>query len=145
MKNSGLLCFLSTLCTSAFAHPQTASSSGISPNFGKTSVPFGPNPSGCSKFEILVGECEPRPLVSSTNNSAARGTSEPGPFGVIAGDPLVKNVAAAIPDSRGYAVQVSTLHRSLRVNLQTDPTWCSTLQHFPQNLFPPASRTSSIV
>jgi hypothetical protein len=37
---------------------------------------------------------------------AARGTSEPGPFGVIVGDPLVKNVAAALPDTRGYAVQV---------------------------------------
>lgn len=39
--------------------------------------------------------------------SIARGTSEPGPFGVIVGDPLVKNVVAAMPTARGYAVQVS--------------------------------------
>jgi hypothetical protein len=36
----------------------------------------------------------------------ARGTSEPGPFGVIVGDPLVTNVVAAMPLARGYAVQV---------------------------------------
>jgi hypothetical protein len=36
----------------------------------------------------------------------ARGTSEPGPFGVIVGDPLIRNVVAAIPSARGYAVQV---------------------------------------
>jgi len=40
--------------------------------------------------------------------STARGTSEPGPFGVIVGDPLVKNVVGAMPGARGYAVQVNT-------------------------------------
>ena len=41
-----------------------------------------------------------------TDGIAARGTSEPGPFGVIVGDPLIKNVVTAIPSARGYAVQV---------------------------------------
>jgi hypothetical protein len=41
-----------------------------------------------------------------TYTSPARGTSEPGPYGVIVGDPLVKNVVAAMPGARGYAVQV---------------------------------------
>jgi hypothetical protein len=36
----------------------------------------------------------------------ARGTSEPGPFGSIVGDPLVKAVTVALLGSRGYAVQV---------------------------------------
>jgi hypothetical protein len=107
MKSATILYLLSALCSQAFANPQTASSSGISPNFGKTSVPFGPKPSGCSKFEILVGKSGHLFLVFYTHYSTARGTSEPGPFGVIAGDPLVKNVVAAIPDARGYAVQVS--------------------------------------
>jgi cutinase len=39
----------------------------------------------------------------------ARGTSEPGDFGVIVGDPLVRAVTASIPTARGYAVQVSVL------------------------------------
>jgi len=56
---------------------------------GKTPVPFGPKPAGCSAFEIWV----------------ARGTSEPGPFGVIVGDNLVAGVAKLVADSRGYAVQ----------------------------------------
>lgn len=45
-------------------------------------------------------------LGTLANGFLARGTSEPGPFGVIVGDPLVKNVVAAIPSARGYAVQV---------------------------------------
>jgi len=53
------------------------------------SVPLGPAPKGCSKYEIIV----------------ARGTGEPGPFGAIVGDPLVAAVTKAIPESRGYAVQ----------------------------------------
>jgi len=52
-------------------------------------VKLGPAPKGCSKFEIIV----------------ARGTSEPGPFGSIVGDPLVRAVDKAVPGSRGYACQ----------------------------------------
>jgi hypothetical protein len=36
----------------------------------------------------------------------ARGTGEPGPFGVVVGDLLVEAVTKAVPGSRGYAVQV---------------------------------------
>jgi len=53
------------------------------------SVPNGPAPKGCSKYELLI----------------ARGTGEPGPFGSIVGDPLVATVTKLLPDSRGYAVQ----------------------------------------
>lgn len=53
------------------------------------SIPHGPAPSGCAKHEILV----------------ARGTGEPGAFGVVVGDPLVNAVVDAVPGSRGYAVQ----------------------------------------
>jgi len=53
------------------------------------SVPNGPAPAGCSKYEILV----------------ARGTGEPGPFGSVVGDPLVRTVTRLLPGSRGYAVQ----------------------------------------
>jgi hypothetical protein len=49
------------LCVAALPSPQTADSKpkGISdllPGHGKDAVPFGPKPSGCSDFEILVGE-----------------------------------------------------------------------------------------
>lgn len=53
------------------------------------SIPYGPAPAGCAKHEILV----------------ARGTGEPGPLGVVVGDPLVNAVVEAVPGSRGYAVQ----------------------------------------
>jgi cutinase len=82
----------------------------IPASFGKTPVKLGPKPSGCSKFEILVGQLHTLILSFAFDQFlmvfAARGTSEPGPFGVIAGDPLVKNVVAAVPGARGYAVQV---------------------------------------
>jgi len=52
-------------------------------------IPFGPNPKGCSDFEILV----------------ARGTGEPGPFGVVVGDMLVQAITKEVPGARGYAVQ----------------------------------------
>jgi hypothetical protein len=45
-------------------------------------------------------------LPAFADDFVARGTSEPGPFGVIVGDPLVKNVAAIMQGTRGYAVQV---------------------------------------
>jgi len=35
----------------------------------------------------------------------ARGTGEPGPYGVVVGDMLVNAVAKAVPGARGYAVQ----------------------------------------
>lgn len=50
---------------------------------------------------------DPQDLISFLS---ARGTGEPGPFGTVAGDPLVAAVTAAIPDSRGYAAQVSECH-----------------------------------
>jgi hypothetical protein len=36
----------------------------------------------------------------------ARGTGEPGRFGSIVGDQLVRAVTSALPGSRGYAIQV---------------------------------------
>jgi len=54
-------------------------------------IPFGPVPKGCAKLEVIV----------------ARGTSEPGPFGMIVGDPLVARVKRDLKgvDARGYPVQ----------------------------------------
>lgn len=40
----------------------------------------------------------------------ARGTSEPGSFGLIVGDPLVAAVKRQVPGARGYAVQVLFLN-----------------------------------
>ncbi|KAF2672568.1 alpha/beta-hydrolase [Microthyrium microscopicum] len=69
--------------------PAAPKGKGIPKDFGKNPVALGPAPKGCSKYELIV----------------ARGTSEPGPFGLIAGDPLVARVTKKLPDSRGYAVQ----------------------------------------
>jgi len=54
-------------------------------------VPLGPVPKGCAELEVIV----------------ARGTSEPGDFGVIVGDPLVARVKRDLPgvNVRGYPVQ----------------------------------------
>jgi hypothetical protein len=49
MKSFALLAILGAVSA------QQPKGKGISPNFGKTAVPFGPKPSGCSAFEILVG------------------------------------------------------------------------------------------
>jgi len=59
-------------------------------DFG-ASVPLGKVPKGCAQFEII----------------AARGTSEPGEFGIIVGDPLVARVKRDMPGVtvRGYPVQ----------------------------------------
>jgi len=59
-------------------------------NFG-AAIPLGKVPTGCAKFEII----------------AARGTSEPGEFGMIIGDPLVARVKRDMPgvNVRGYPVQ----------------------------------------
>jgi len=80
----------------AYAHPQAKGSGtngssligGLLKSMGG-SVPFGPAPGGCSKYEIIV----------------ARGTGEPGPFGSVVGDALVRSVVKELPGSRGYAVQ----------------------------------------
>jgi hypothetical protein len=39
----------------------------------------------------------------------ARGTTEPGSFGIIVGDPLVKRVKAELPGCQAYGVQVRNL------------------------------------
>jgi len=58
-------------------------------DFGKP-VPFGKVPTGCAKYEVIV----------------ARGTSEPGEFGTIVGDPLIARVIKNLgKDARGYPVQ----------------------------------------
>jgi len=58
-------------------------------DFGKP-VPFGKVPTGCAKYEVIV----------------ARGTSEPGQFGTIVGDPLIARVIRNMgKDARGYPVQ----------------------------------------
>jgi hypothetical protein len=48
----------------------------------------------------------PREQNKLTSLFQARGTSEPGPFGFIVGDPLVAGVKKLLPEARGYAVQV---------------------------------------
>jgi cutinase len=55
-------------------------------------IKFGPVPKGCAKLEVIV----------------ARGTSEPGDFGTVVGDPLVARVKRDLPggEARGYPVQV---------------------------------------
>jgi hypothetical protein len=60
MKTFALLAILSAVGA------QQAKGKGVSPNFGKTPVPFGPKPSGCSAFEILVGPF-PIFLIHSSN------------------------------------------------------------------------------
>ncbi|KAF2670610.1 alpha/beta-hydrolase [Microthyrium microscopicum] len=59
-------------------------------------VPVNPKdvPEGCSDFEVII----------------ARGTSEPnsktnGKFGSIVGDPIMANLTAIMPNTRGYPVQ----------------------------------------
>jgi hypothetical protein len=65
----------------------------MSSSAGKNGVALGPAPKGCSAFEILV----------------ARGTGEPGSFGMIVGDGLVNRVKRLVPGARGYAVQVGLM------------------------------------
>jgi len=59
--------------------------------FSENGVPFGPAPKGCSTYEVII----------------ARGTFEPGSFGVIVGDPLIAAVKKTMGSEnvRGYAVQ----------------------------------------
>jgi cutinase len=59
--------------------------------FGENGVPLGPAPKGCSAYEVII----------------ARGTFEPGSFGTIVGDPLMRVIKKDMSgkDVRGYAVQ----------------------------------------
>jgi len=90
----------------AAPNPQTPKGSGNMPKLGTSPVAYGPKPSGCSAFEILVG----------------RGTSEIGRFGVIVGDPLVRSVSQAVPGARGYAVQYPADATSASVPTGTNDT-----------------------
>jgi hypothetical protein len=82
-----LLPLLATLPL-ALSAPQSLSQ--LMPGFGSFIIPPGPAPTGCNDYELIVG----------------RGTSEPGPYGVIVGDPLVAAVQKLLPGARGYSVQV---------------------------------------
>jgi len=64
---------------------------GLSAITSEGKVPLGPAPKGCATYEVMI----------------ARGTFEPGPFGVIVGDPLMQAVKREMrgENVRGYAVQ----------------------------------------
>ena len=55
-------------------------------------IPLGPIPTGCADLEVIV----------------ARGTTEPGPLGMVVGDPLVARLVRDMKSAkaRGYPVQV---------------------------------------
>jgi cutinase len=76
-----------TIISAANALPQSLSE--IMPGFGSFQIPFGPAPTGCNDYELIIG----------------RGTSEPGDYGVIVGDPVLERVQKSLPGARGYAVQ----------------------------------------
>lgn len=90
----------------------------VPPGHAKYPVPFGPKPTGCSDFELVIGEF-PFPTASCWRNNkscgtydwiyVARGTNETGPFGWVVGDPLVAGVGKQMNGTRGYAVQVGAL------------------------------------
>jgi len=65
--------------------------SGLSAISSQGKVPLGPAPKGCATYEVMI----------------ARGTFEPGPFGVIVGDPLMQAIKREMrgENVRGYAVQ----------------------------------------
>jgi hypothetical protein len=71
-------------------------------------MPNGPAPTGCSPYEMLIGRFLLYGHINSrhADPNVARGTGELGDFGFIVGDPLLKTVRQAIPEVRGYAVQV---------------------------------------
>lgn len=87
MKASTTFVALATLLGSTVALPQSKNPFDL----GAFGTAYGPAPKGCADFEIID----------------ARGTSEPGSFGLIVGDGIVNKVKYAIPGARGYAVQVS--------------------------------------
>jgi len=60
-------------------------------NFGSGKIPLGPKPSGCYPFELVI----------------ARGTSEPGAFGAVVGEPVLARVQQQMGKDkvRGYSVQ----------------------------------------
>jgi hypothetical protein len=130
-----LLIVLTAFRVRADPKPQIPRPSNM-PKLGQTPVAFGPKPAGCSNFEILVGpfssKCLSQEFKLITFRSA-RGTSEPGPFGVIVGDPLVAAVSKLVPGARGYAVQVQLYFSDMfvfSVNLV-----CSTQQIQRQYLY----------
>jgi hypothetical protein len=54
----------------------------------------------------------------ATNTTVARGTSEPGPYGVIVGDPLLSQIKSLVPDARGYAVNVCSIYITEQASLK---------------------------
>jgi len=74
--------------TTANALPQSTADGGLL-ELMMIPVKNGPAPTGCSKYEIIIG----------------RGTGEPGLFGAVVGDILEKTVTKQLPGSRAYSVQ----------------------------------------
>ena len=91
-----------------------------------SAIPLGKVPTGCAKFEIIVGQSTSLPPYFDANDYLlelpypARGTSEPGDLGVIVGDPLVARVKRDMPgiEVRGYPVQVSTIHLFVELGIK---------------------------
>jgi hypothetical protein len=107
MKRS--LLFAVIVAVGASPTPQIPSPANLLPGQLAGNVTYGPAPSGCSKYELIVGKYSAPFIISQEADrsvSTARGTGEPGPFGGVVGDGVVKGVTKALADSRGYAVQV---------------------------------------
>lgn len=78
-----------------------------------SAVPLGPVPKGCAALEVIVGkfflylslDLESTP--GNNINITARGTTEPGDFGMVVGDPLIARLKRDMPgvNVRGYPVQ----------------------------------------
>jgi hypothetical protein len=84
MKYSVIVTFALAALESA-ARPQDATPPKPSnmPKLGGAPIPFGPAPTGCNLYEVLIGKHAPSSsLKKCFLILAARGTSEPGPFGV---------------------------------------------------------------
>jgi len=62
---------------------------------------------GCSPLEVVVGKLSSLPHIPKkpTNTLPARGTGEPGTFGLIVGDPLVAAVKKVIPSATGFNIK----------------------------------------
>lgn len=78
-------------------------------------VPFGPIPSGCAELEIIYGKCWTSQCLNIfLTLPSARGTGEPGPVGIVVGDPVVARVKRDLPGHtvNGYPVQVRRFLRS---------------------------------
>lgn len=108
------------------------------------------NPAGCPDHEILFGECSSMPRFHHLHTliwrlaHPARGTSEPGTFGTIVGDPLMKRLSAALFGAEGYAVDVRPFSLLLPLATLANPRTHSILPRPPSHHpSPSASRTSS--